>query len=109
MLLQGGCSSRRSIVPPKKLSPEKLYPFQGSRRRSQERLCARFTDALIFVSRANVDYAAAHGIARPEEAVLIRSGVALAGLPAPVDAAKLKMSAGIGMHKPLVVSIGNLK
>ncbi|MCR4295715.1 MAG: glycosyltransferase family 4 protein [Elusimicrobia bacterium] len=74
-----------------------------------ERLCARFTDALIFVSRANVDYAAAHGIARPEEAVLIRSGVALAGLPAPVDAAKLKMSAGVGMHKPLVVSIGNLK
>lgn len=74
-----------------------------------ERLCARFTDALIFVSKANIAYAAQHGIARPEEAVLIRSGVALAGLPAPVDAAKLKMSAGVGMHKPLVVSIGNLK
>ncbi|MCM2304340.1 MAG: glycosyltransferase family 4 protein [Elusimicrobia bacterium] len=74
-----------------------------------ERLCARFTDALIFVSKSNIGYAAAHGIARPEEAVLIRSGVALDGLPAPVDAAKLKMSAGVGMHKPLVVSIGNLK
>lgn len=74
-----------------------------------ERLCARFTDALVFVSKANIAYAAEHGIARPEEAALIRSGVALAGLPAPVDAAKLKMSAGVGMHKPLVVSIGNLK
>ncbi len=74
-----------------------------------ERLCARLTDALIFVSKANIAYAAKHGIARPEEAVLIRSGVALSGLPAPVDASKLKMSAGVGMHKPLVVSIGNLK
>lgn len=74
-----------------------------------ERLCARFTDALVFVSKANIAYAAAHGIASPEEAVLIRSGVALAGLPAPVDAAKLKMSAGVGMHKLLVLSIGNLK
>lgn len=74
-----------------------------------EKLCARFTDALVFVSRANIEYAAAHGIVRPEDAVLIRSGVALTGLPATVDAAKLKMSAGIGMHKPLVLSVGNLK
>ncbi|MBI2789514.1 MAG: glycosyltransferase family 4 protein [Elusimicrobia bacterium] len=74
-----------------------------------ERLCARFTDALVFVSRSNIAYAAAHGIVRPEDAVLIRSGVALGGLPASVDAAKLKMSAGIGMHKPLVLSVGNLK
>ncbi len=74
-----------------------------------ERLCARFTDALVFVSRANIDYAAAHGLVRPQDAVLIRSGVSLAGLPAKVDAVKLKTSAGIGMHKPLVLSVGNLK
>lgn len=74
-----------------------------------ERLCARFTDAMVFVSKANVAYAAAQGIVRPEEAVLIRSGVKLGGLPASVDAAKLKMSAGVGMHKRLVVSVGNLK
>jgi len=73
-----------------------------------ERLCARFTDALIFVSKSNIAYASAHGIAAGEP-VLIRSGVRLAGLPAPVDAAKLKMSAGVGMHKLLVVSVGNLK
>jgi len=74
-----------------------------------ERLCARFSDALVFVSRSNVAYAAAHGLISPEDAVLIRSGVKLTGLPAAVDAAKLKMSAGIGMHKLLVISVGNLK
>ena len=74
-----------------------------------ERLCARFTDALVFVSKSNIDYAAAHGLVRPEQAILIRSGVALSGLPAPVDAPKLKMSTGVGMHKLLVVSVGNLK
>lgn len=74
-----------------------------------ERLCARFSDALVFVSRANIAYAAEHGIVESQEATLIRSGVKLAGLPAPVDAAKLKMSAGVGMHKLLVVSVGNLK
>lgn len=74
-----------------------------------ERVCAGVTDALVFVSKSNVAYAAAHGLVRPEDAVLIRSGVALAGLPAKVDAAKLKMSAGVGMHKQVVLSIGNLK
>ncbi len=74
-----------------------------------ERLCASCTDVLVFVSKANVAYAAAHGLVRPQDAVLIRSGVKLDGLPAPVDAAKLKMSAGIGRHKLLVVSVGNLK
>jgi len=74
-----------------------------------EKLCARFTDSMVFVSKANIDYAAAHGIVDPKDAVLIRSGVRLSGLPASVDAAKLKMSAGIGMHKLLVVSVGNLK
>ena len=74
-----------------------------------ERLCARFTDSLVFVSKANIAYAAAHGIVNPRDAILIRSGVKLSNLPAAVDAAKLKMSAGVGMHKLLVVSIGNLK
>ena len=74
-----------------------------------ERICARLTDVLVFVSRANITYAAEHGLVRPQDATLIRSGVKLAGLPAPVEAAKLKMSAGIGMHKLLVVSVGNLK
>lgn len=74
-----------------------------------ERLCARATSALVFVSRANIATASACGLGPAEDAVLIRSGVDLAGLPASVDAVALKTSAGIGMHKPLVVSVGNLK
>lgn len=74
-----------------------------------ERLCARFTTRLVFVSRANAVYAERNGIGRAAGATVIRSGVRLADFPAPVDAAALKMSAGIGRHKTLVVSIGNLK
>ncbi len=74
-----------------------------------ERLCARLSDALVFVSKANVAYAAAHALVRSEDAVLIRSGVALSALPAKIDKAALKTSIGVGMHKKLVVSIGNLK
>jgi glycosyltransferase involved in cell wall biosynthesis len=74
-----------------------------------ERFCARFTTRLVFVSRANARYAESLGLGRAEGATVIRSGVALSGYPAPVDARALKTSAGIGMHKKLVVSIGNLK
>ncbi len=74
-----------------------------------ERLCARVTTRLVYVSRANAEYAERHGLGPAQDALVIRSGVKLSGFPASVDAAKLKMGAGIGMHKPVVVSIGNLK
>ncbi|MBI3566393.1 MAG: glycosyltransferase family 4 protein [Elusimicrobia bacterium] len=74
-----------------------------------ERLCARFTTRLVFVSQSNARYAEAHGLGRAEGATIIRSGVRLADFPARVDADALKMTAGIGRHKLLVVSIGNLK
>ncbi len=74
-----------------------------------ERLCGRLTTRLIFVSRANAAYAERRGIARSAGATVIRSGVALSGYPAPVDAARLKASVGVGVHKPMIVSIGNLK
>lgn len=74
-----------------------------------ERLCARLATRLVFVSRANVACAERHGLARAADAEVIRSGVKLADFPAQVDAAALKMSAGIGRHARLVVSIGNLK
>lgn len=75
-----------------------------------ERLAARLSTRSIFVSQSNIDYAKKHGVLRDgDEPILIRSGVKLSELPAKVDKAKLKTSAGIGMHKPLVVSIGNLK
>jgi glycosyltransferase involved in cell wall biosynthesis len=74
-----------------------------------ERLCARFTTRLVFVSGANAAYAERHGLGRADGATVIRSGVKLSDFPAQVDAARLKMSAGIGAHKLVVVSIGNLK
>ncbi|HAZ08034.1 MAG TPA: glycosyltransferase family 1 protein [Elusimicrobia bacterium] len=74
-----------------------------------ERLCALVTTRLVFVSRANADYAARHGIRGAAEGVVLRSGVRLADFPAKVDAATLKTSAGIGRRQPLVISIGNLK
>ncbi|UPT72422.1 MAG: glycosyltransferase [Elusimicrobiota bacterium] len=88
---------------------DRQHPVVKSLYVALERLCARVSDALVFVSRANIAYAAAHGLVKPEAAILIRSGVRLDALPAKIDAAKLKTSAGIGMHKRLVVSIGNLK
>jgi glycosyltransferase involved in cell wall biosynthesis len=74
-----------------------------------ERLCARVTSRLVYVSRSNAQYAERHGLGPSKDATVIRSGVRLSDFPAAVDAAKLKMSSGIGMHKPVVVSIGNLK
>ncbi|NNN06017.1 MAG: glycosyltransferase family 4 protein, partial [Elusimicrobia bacterium] len=74
-----------------------------------ERLCAPLTTKLIFVSRANAEYAEKHRLGRAADAALIRSGVRLDDFPASVDKDALKMSAGIGRHATLVVSIGNLK
>lgn len=74
---------------------------------SLERLACAVSTGSIFVSQANMRYADEHALGR--ERVLLRSGVKLGDYPAKTDKAKLKMSAGIGLHKPLVVSIGNLK
>ena len=75
-----------------------------------ERACCALSDGLIFVSKANQDYARRHRLGRPERYRLIRSGVDLAQFPASVfDPLKKKASLGLGMHKPLVSSIGNLK
>lgn len=74
-----------------------------------ERLCRPLTTRLIYVSRSNAEYAERHGLGAAERALIIRSGIRLGDFPAKTDAAKLKMSAGIGMHKPLVVCVGNLK
>lgn len=74
-----------------------------------ERLCALFTTRLVYVSRANAQYAQRQGLGSADGATIIRSGVRLADFPAAVDKDKLKMSAGIGRHKTLAVSIGNLK
>ncbi|MDE2512374.1 MAG: glycosyltransferase family 4 protein [Elusimicrobia bacterium] len=74
-----------------------------------ERLCARFTTRLVYVSHSNARYAERHGLGDASHALIIRSGVRLADYPAAVDSAAFKMSAGIGRHKQVVLSIGNLK
>ena len=74
-----------------------------------ERLCALVTTRLIFVSHANQGYAVRHRIRGAARGIVIRSGIRLRDFPAKVDAVALKTSAGIGMHRPVVVSIGNLK
>jgi glycosyltransferase involved in cell wall biosynthesis len=75
-----------------------------------EWFCAKLSDALVFVSNANMDEGRRLGLGAPSKHRLIRSGVALADFPpSGVDRGRVKAAAGIGMHKPLILSIGNLK
>ncbi len=75
-----------------------------------ERLCARLSTAIVFVSRANQDYARRHGIGDPARWRLLHSGVALSRYPARVeDRGRKKAQLGLGLHKPVVTTIGNLK
>ena len=82
---------------------KKIYVFL-------ERLCARFSQALIFVSRANWDYALKNGIGPESRFHLIRSGVDLSRFPSKVeDRALKKKELSLNPEAPLVVSIANLK
>jgi glycosyltransferase involved in cell wall biosynthesis len=75
-----------------------------------ERLCCALSSSLVFVSRSNEEYARRHRLGNPDRYALIRSGVKLSEFPAKVeDRGKKKASLGLGMHKPLVLSVGNLK
>ncbi|OGS51911.1 MAG: hypothetical protein A3J79_14610 [Elusimicrobia bacterium RIFOXYB2_FULL_62_6] len=74
-----------------------------------EKACAAFSDALVFVSRANMDYAAACGIGDRKKYRLIRSGIALKNYPAPVDRAAKRKELGVPADAVLVASLGNLK
>jgi len=74
-----------------------------------ERFCARLTTQLIFVSRANAEYAECHALRGAEGGLLLRSGILLADFPARGDFSRLRASAGVGAGDLLVVSIGNLK
>jgi len=75
-----------------------------------ERIACRVSTKLIFVSEANLEAARRQGLVREGQDVLIRSGVRLNDFPATIeDRGKKKASLQCGMHKPLVVSVGNLK
>jgi glycosyltransferase involved in cell wall biosynthesis len=74
-----------------------------------ERLAGALSTALVFVSRANEDYARRHGLGEPGRYVLIRSGVKLADFPALCAAADKKVSLGLKPEARLVLSVGNFK
>lgn len=90
-----------------------FHPRQNFLKRSLfvllEKYCARFTDALVFVSRSNMETARAAGIGSAEKYRLIRSGVRLAGYPAPVDRAAKRAELGLSAGDTVVLSIGNAK
>ena len=90
-----------------------FHPRQNFLKRSLfvllEKYCARFTDALVFVSRSNMETARAAGIGSPEKYRLIRSGVRLAGYPAAVDRAAKRTELGLSAGDTVVLSIGNAK
>ncbi|HOI43543.1 MAG TPA: glycosyltransferase, partial [Elusimicrobiales bacterium] len=74
-----------------------------------EKFCARLSDALLFVSSANMSEAAARGIGEKSRYALVRSGIKLSEYPAPDRRAELRAELGIPYGAPMVVSIGNLK
>ncbi|OIO05244.1 MAG: hypothetical protein AUJ51_00135 [Elusimicrobia bacterium CG1_02_56_21] len=74
-----------------------------------EKICARFTDALVFVSRSNMRTALEAGIGSPEKYRLIRSGVKLSGYPAVVDRPAKREELGLSTGDTVVLSIGNAK
>lgn len=74
-----------------------------------EKFCARLSDALVFVSRSNMDTARAAGIGDPARYRLIRSGIKLSRYPARPDRAALRASLGLSPSDLVVLSIGNAK
>ncbi len=74
-----------------------------------EKLCAKFSSALIFVSRANQEEAARLGLGETRRHALIRSGIKLADFQARTDASLKKKELGLAPETPLILSVGNLK
>jgi len=74
-----------------------------------ERLAGALATALVFVSRANEDYARRHRLGDPRRHVIIRSGVKLSDFPAACGREAKKRELGLPASAPMVLSIGNLK
>ncbi|HNW45356.1 MAG TPA: glycosyltransferase [Elusimicrobiales bacterium] len=74
-----------------------------------EKICALFSDALVFVSKDNMKTAAAAGIGSPAGYRLIRSGVKLGRYPAPVARAEKLAQLGIDPGSLVITAIANAK
>lgn len=90
-----------------------FHPAQSPAKRNfyilLEKFCARFSDALVFVSEANMRTAREAGIGSPDRYRLIRSGVKLGSYPAQIDRADKRASLGLRPEDLVVLSIGNAK
>ena len=90
-----------------------FHPAQSALKRNffilLEKLCARFSDALVFVSESNMRTALAAGIGSREKYRLIRSGVKLGSYPAKIDRPAKRASLGFLPEDLVVLSIGNAK
>jgi len=85
-------------------------PLVRSAFSAAEKLCSRLSGALIFVSRANMDEAAAIGFAKKAPWRVIRSGIKLSDYPAQnCDAAKVKASLDLPPDARYVICVGNFK
>jgi len=74
-----------------------------------ERFCALFSDALIFVSDANLEYARDYGLCEAADCSIIRSGIPLGNYPARQDRAAKRRELGVPGDALLIVSIANMK
>ncbi len=74
-----------------------------------EKCCASLSDALVFVSRSNMETARAAGIGVPARYRLIRSGVKLGRYPAKADRQAKRRELGLSGGDTVVISIGNAK
>lgn len=74
-----------------------------------EKFCALFSDALVFVSRDNMETARAAGIGSPARYRLIRSGVKLDRYPARVSRKEKLAGLGLAPDNLVVTAIGNAK
>lgn len=89
---------------------ERMHPWLKAFYAFTERLAGRCSTRLVFVSKANRAYAAAHGLCDPARFELIRSGIKLSNYPAGISDRKIKRaSIGVRRDPPLVISVANLK
>ncbi len=76
---------------------------------SLEKVCARITDILIFVSKSNMETAKALKIGKEKRYNLIRSGIALNEYPSQININDKKEKLKLPLNGKIIVSLGNLK
>ncbi len=74
-----------------------------------EKICARVTDILIFVSKSNMETAKTLKIGKEEQYKLIRSGIEFDKYPAQINIADKKEKLNLPARGKIIVSLGNLK